>query len=45
MKKKEIQAKMAEFSLNIEAALGPVAIEADFIDKLEDFQTPTFEPY
>ena len=37
----EIQARVAEFNLNVEAAIEPTATEADFVDKLEEFQTPT----
>ena len=44
-KNKDIQARMAEFTLKVEAAIGPAATEADFVDKLEEFQTPTFKPY
>ena len=36
---------MAEFTLQVEAAIGPAVTEADFVDKLEEFQIPTFEPY
>ena len=36
---------MAEFTLYVEAAIGPAATEADFVHGLEEFQTPTFEPY
>ena len=36
---------MAEFTLQVEAAIGPAVTEADFVDKLEEFQMPTFEPY
>ena len=44
-KNKDIQARMAKFTLKVEAAFGPAATEADFVDELEEFQTPTFEPY
>ena len=36
---------MTEFTLNVEAAIEPAATKADFVDKLQDFQTPIFEPY
>ena len=42
---KDIQTQMAEFNLNVEAAIGPTATEADFVDKLEEFKMRTFEPY
>ena len=36
---------MAEFNLNVDAAIGPTVTQADFVDELEEFQTLTFEPY
>ena len=42
---KETKEKMAEFTEAVHVSLGPAAIKADFEIELNDFHTPTFDPY